>query len=75
MTYDPKNDWHFDVLKAFHQSLIDDGYPMIDTKRFVMNQLPSIMTELERLKEENKRLVEENEGLKEENEGLKKGDE
>ncbi len=25
--YDPRNDWHFDVIKAFHQSLIDDRYP------------------------------------------------
>lgn len=64
MIYNPRNDWHFDVIKAFHQSLIDDGYPTIDTKRFVMNQVPSITTELERLKEENKRLVEENEELK-----------
>ena len=64
MIYNPRNDWHFDVIKAFHQSLIDDGYPTIDTKRFVMNQVPSIMAELDRLKEENKRLVEENEGLK-----------
>lgn len=64
MTYDPGNDWHFDVIKAFHQSLIDDGYPTIDTKRFVMNQVPSIMAELERLKGENKRLVEENERLR-----------
>ena len=64
MIYNPRNDWHFDVIKAFHQSLIDDGYPTIDTKRFVMHQVPSIMTELERLKEENKRLVEENERLK-----------
>ena len=64
MTYDPRNDWHFDVLKAFHQSLIGDGYPTIDTKRFVMNHLPGIMAELERLKEENRRLVEENERTK-----------
>ena len=64
MTYDPRNDWHFDVIKAFHQSLIDDGYPTIDTKRFLMYQVPSIMAELERLKGENKRLVEENERLK-----------
>ena len=64
MIYDPRNDWHFDIIKAFHQSLIDDRYPPVDTKRFVKHQLPSIMAELQRLKEENKRLVKENERLK-----------
>lgn len=62
--YDPRKDWHWDIIKGFHQSLIDDRYPPIDTERFVKNLLPGVMAELERLKGENKRLEAENQRLK-----------
>ena len=62
--YDPRKDWHWDIIKGFHQALIDDRYPPADNKYFVRNLLPGVMAELERLKGENKRLEEENEGLK-----------
>ncbi len=32
MLYDPRNDWHLDIIKAFHQSLRDDRYPPSDSK-------------------------------------------
>ena len=28
--YGPAKDWHFDTIKGFHQSLIDDRYPPAD---------------------------------------------
>ena len=62
--YDPRKDWHWDIIKGFHQALIDDRYPPADNKYFVRNLLPGVMAELERLKDENKRLEAENEGLK-----------
>ena len=62
--YDPRKDWHWDIIKGFHQALIDARYPPADNKYFVRNLLPGVMAELERLKGENKRLEEENEGLK-----------
>ena len=64
MIYDPRNDWHFDVIKAFHQSLIDDRYPPADNRYFIKHLLPGVMAELERLKGEAKRLEMENEMLR-----------
>ncbi len=60
MLYDPRNDWHFEVIKAFHQSLVDDGYPPVDNRYFIKHLLPGVMAELERLKGENKELKTEN---------------
>lgn len=54
--YDPRKDWHFEVIKGFHQSLIDDRYPPADMRYFVKNMLPGLMRELERLKGETRRL-------------------
>ena len=62
--YDPRKDWHWDIIKGFYQSLIDDRYPPADTQSFVRNLLPGVMAELERLKGENKRLEAENQRLK-----------
>ena len=62
--YDPRKVWHWDIIKSFHQALIDDRYPTADTKSFVRNMLPGVMAELERLKGENKRLERENEELR-----------
>ena len=62
--YDPRKDWHWDIIKGFHQALIDDRYPPADNKYFVRNLLPGVMAELERLKTENKRLERENEELR-----------
>ena len=62
--YDPRKDWHWDIIKGFHQALIDDRYPPADNKYFVRNLLPGVMAELERLKGENKRLERENEELR-----------
>ena len=54
--YDPRKDWPFEVIKGFHQSLIDDRYPPADMRYFVKNMLPGLMRELERLKGETRRL-------------------
>jgi hypothetical protein len=62
--YDPRNDWHFDIIKAFHQSLINDRYPPADNRYFIKHLLPGVMAELERLKGENKELKTENEVLR-----------
>ena len=62
--YDPRKDWHFDIIKGFHQALIDDRCPQADNKYFVRNLLPGVMAELERLKGENRRPEAENERLK-----------
>ncbi len=64
MLYDPRNDWHFDIIKAFHQSLIEDRYPPADNRYFIKHLLPGVMAELERLKVETKRLEAENEVLR-----------
>ncbi len=69
MLYDPRNDWHFDVIKAFHQSLIDDRYPPADNRYFIKHLLPGVMVELERLKGEAKRLEMENEVLRRASDG------
>jgi hypothetical protein len=68
--YDPRNDWHFDIIKAFHQSLIDDRYPPADNRYFIKHLLPGVMAELERLKGENKGLEAENEALRKATEGV-----
>jgi hypothetical protein len=68
--YDPRKDWHFEVIKAFHQSLIDDRYSPVDTRRFVKEMLPGVMSELERLKGETKRLEAEIERLQSAKVGL-----
>ena len=70
MLYDPRNDWHFDLIKAFHQSLIDDGYPPADNRYFIKQILQDVMAELERLKGENKGLEAENEALRKATEGV-----
>lgn len=62
--YDPRNDWHFDIIKAFHQSLIDDRYPPADNRYFIKHLLPGVMAELERLKGETRSLEAENEELR-----------
>ncbi len=54
MLHDPRNDWHFDITKAFHHSLIDDRYPPGDNRYFIKHLLPSVMAELERLEGEAK---------------------
>lgn len=69
MLYDPRNDWHFDVIKAFHQSLIDDRYPPADNRYFIKHLLPAVMAELERLKGEAKRLEMENAVLRRASDG------
>ncbi len=69
MLYDPRNDWHFDVIKAFHQSLIDDRYPPADNRYFIKHLLPGVMAELERLKGEAKRLEMENAVLRRASDG------
>ncbi len=69
MLYDPRNDWHFDIIKAFHQSLIDDRYPPADNRYFIKHLLPGVMAELERLKGEAKRLEMENEALRKASDG------
>ncbi len=70
--YDPRKDWHFEVIKSFHQSLIDDRYPQADTRHFVKEMLPGVMSELDRLKGKTKRLEAEIERLRAENEGLRR---
>ncbi len=69
--YDPRNDLDFDVIKAFHQSLIDDRYPPADMRYFVKNMLPGVMAELERLKGENRRLEAEVENHQPDKDGLR----
>ena len=67
--YDPRKDWHWDIIKGFHQALIDDRYPPADNKYFVRNLLPGVMAELERLKGETRRLEAENEELRKTSDG------